>query len=420
MRAKRRGTPRAICSGWTSACNCVAATQPPRPPHRPPTHALPAGSNSVSDPDTSALQRADAAHATLAAQYFDGQSARAQAVTLSVSGPTLLVRGESFVLDLAVRDVHWSERTRHGPRVAHLKSGGTLHCPDARACDAWLRAAGHTDSPVVRAQQSWRWVLASIAGLALLVTAFALWGVPWLSRAALHAIPHSIDKELGQAALATIDKHLTQPSALDTAQQQRVREAFARAVAAQPAGSVPEHELLFRRGRGKNGIGPNAFALPGGTMVMTDELVQLFDADPTVLSGVLAHELGHVQHRHGMRMVVQASLIGLLSSVVLGDFSSILAAAPVVLGQASYSRAAEREADAHCAAFLKTAGVSPAVMVGLFEKLSAAGSRSARDSNDAKDRAAKTDDPPSWLGIAIASHPDDRERIEFFRAAVTR
>ncbi len=416
MKAKRLATPRATCSGWTSACKCREATQCTRPP----AHALPAGSSPVSDPDTSASRQPDAAQATLAAQYFDGQSARAHAVTLSLSGPTLRVRGETVTLDLLARDVQWSERTRHGPRVAHLKGDGTLHCPDARACDVWLRAAGRTDSPVVRAQQSWRWVLASVAGLALLVTSFALWGVPWFSRAALHAIPHSIDKELGRTALATIDEHLTQPSALEPAQQERVRAAFARTVAAQAAGSVPDYELLFRRGRGKQGLGPNAFALPGGTMVMTDELVRLFEADPDVLSGVLAHELGHVRHRHGMRMVVQASLIGLLSSVVLGDFSSILAAAPVVLGQASYSRAAEREADAHCAAFLKAAGVSPAVMIGLFEKLNAARAKRATDTHDAKDRVATPDDSPSWLGIAIASHPEDRERIEFFRAAALR
>ncbi len=367
-------------------------------------------------PEDVASNPPDAA-ASLSAQYFDGQSARAHPVTLRRSGPILQIRGESIVLDLGAAEVHWSERTRHGQRVAHLASGGSLHCPDARACDAWLRAAGHSDSPVVQVQQSWRWVLASVATLALLLAVLAVWGVPWLSRVAVHAIAPAVDKELGQAALATLDKHLTQPSALDAAQQQRVRDALARAVAAQPAGSVAAHELLFRRGRGERGLGPNAFALPGGTVVMTDALVELFGADTDVLTGVLAHELGHVQQRHGMRMVVQASLIGVLSSVVLGDFSSLLAAAPVVVGQASYSRDAEREADAYCAEFLKTAGVSPSVMIRLFETL---GSIRNKPAKDAKDRPAAAEDTPSWLGIAIASHPGDAERIEFFRAAAAR
>jgi Zn-dependent protease with chaperone function len=357
---------------------------------------------------TSAAPAAGAA-ASLAAEYFDGQSARAHAVTLTRLGPTLQIRGSGVALDVNAREVQWSERTRHGPRVAHLRNGGSLHCRDAAACDAWLRQFGHGDSPVVRAQQSWRWVLVSVVAFGLLVSALGIWGVPGLSRVAVRAIPHAVDKELGVSTLATLDEHVTQASALDAARQQRVRDAFARALAAQPAGSVAPHELQFRRERDKVRIGPNAFALPGGTMVMTDAMVELFEAEPDVLTGVLAHELGHVQHRHGMRMVVQASLIGLLSTLVLGDFSSILAAAPVVLGQASYSRAAEREADAHCAAFLRNAGISPAVMAGMFEKLN------AKRPGPAKDRPAE--DSPSWLGIAIASHPDDRERIEYFRAA---
>jgi Zn-dependent protease with chaperone function len=353
----------------------------------------------------------------LAAEYFDGQSARAHPVLLRWSGTTLQVRGEAIALEVAAQQLHWSERTRHGPRAAQLAGGGALHCRDARACDAWLRAAGHHDSPVVRAQQSWRWVLASVVGVGLLLAALAVWGIPWFSQVAVRAIPERVDKDLGQAALATIDQHLTQPSALDAERQQQVRDAFARAVAAQAEGSVPAHELLFRRGRGKPGFGPNAFALPGGTIVMTDELVQLFDAEVDVLTGVVAHELGHVRHRHGMRMVVQASLIGLLSSLMLGDFSSILAAAPVVLGQASYSRAAEREADAYSAAFLKAAGISPAVMVALFEKLGTTRTQPARGSEDAKQSPTGASEAASWLGIAIASHPGDRERIEFFRAA---
>jgi Zn-dependent protease with chaperone function len=373
-----------------------------------------------------------AAPATLAADYFDGQSARAHAVRLSRRGAHLHIQGEAIELDIAARDVRWSERTRHGPRIGHLAGGGALHCRDAQACDAWLRAAGQGESVVVRAQQSWRWVLASTVALVAVLAALWIWGVPGASRLLLLAVPPSVDKALGETTLGTLDQHLTAPSALDPASQQRIRESFARAVQAQAARSgaprtvpaaTPAHELVFRRARDKTGIGPNAFALPGGTIVMTDALVELLDAEPDVLNGVLAHELGHVHHRHGMRMVVQASLVGLLSSVVLGDFSSVLAAAPVLLGQASYSRDSEREADAYCAEFLKGAGLSPAVMMGLFEKLGAARGQRTTPSAETRDDPNEPAHPqasPSRLGIAFASHPADRERIEFFRAAAAR
>ncbi len=387
------------------------------------------------DSNTSPPEAAFAAStpATLAVDYFDGQSARAHAVQLVRRGTHLHIRGEAIELDVAASDVRWSERTRHGPRIGHLASGGALHCREAQAFDTWLRAAGQGESVVVRAQQSWRWVLASTVALVVVLAALWIWGVPGASRLVLLAVPQSVDKALGETTLGTLDQHLTAPSALDPARQQRIRESFARAVraqAAQPgaaraaaAVASPAHELVFRRSRDKTGIGPNAFALPGGTIVMTDALVELLEAEPEVLNGVLAHELGHVQHRHGMRMVVQASLVGLLSSVVLGDFSSILAAAPVVLGQASYSRDAEREADAYCADFLKGAGLSPALMIGLFEKLGAARRERATQPGEGRDdpnRPAAPEASESGLGIAFASHPADRERIEFFRAAAAR
>ncbi len=38
-------------------------------------------------------------------------------------------------------------------------------------------------------------------------------------------------------------------------------------------------------------------------MVMTDEMVELVGADDKVITAVLAHELGHVHHRHGLYAV---------------------------------------------------------------------------------------------------------------------
>jgi len=69
------------------------------------------------------------------------------------------------------------------------------------------------------------------------------------------------------------------------------------------------------------------------------------DGDRDILVGVLGHELGHLRHRHGMRMLVQAGTLGAATGALYGDFSSLFAQIPVLLGQASYSRDAEHEAD---------------------------------------------------------------------------
>ena len=370
--------------------------------------------------------------ATLAAEFFDGVSARGHPVVLSLRGGSLHIEGEGITLDVPLRAIEWPERTRHGTRTAHLPDGASLHCADAAAWDAFARAGGRGESAVVTAQQSWRWVLASLVAITVVLGALYQWGVPWAARAALPLIPAGVDAAIGERALASLDEHLLQPSRLPAERRRALRAAVERALAAQPPGSVPTHRIEFRAAE----IGPNAFALPGGTIVVLDELVQLLDGDTDTLTGVVAHEIGHVRHRHGMRMLVQASAIGVLASTVFGDFNALLATVPVWLGQAAYSRDAEREADADAARLLKQAGISPAVMVRFFEKVAAwtppprpgAASAPAGDTPSAppKDEAPARAEPPrkrrgeSDLGIAIASHPADAERIRFFEEAARR
>lgn len=154
-------------------------------------------------------------------------------------------------------------------------------------------------------------------------------------------------------------------------------------------------------------LGPNAFALPGGSIIVTDELVQLLTGHDDAVLGVLAHEFGHVRLRHGMRLVVQVSLLGAATGVALGDFSSVLAGAPALLGQLAYSRDAEREADADSVRLLRSAAISPAAMATFFERV-----RAWRTSPEGERLGAGIE-----LGIALSSHPADDERLRYFREA---
>ena len=381
----------------------------------------------MSDPRPEQPDASDA----ITADYFDGRSARAHAVTLRIDGGELLIVGEDVSRRVACAQVTWPERTRHGARLAHLADGASLQALDSAAWDRWARSCGLADSMVVKAQQSWRWVLAGVVALVAGLAAGYQWGLPWAARQAVTVLPHTVDESVGESALESIDGHLMKPSALPLEQQARIRTAFDRAVSTLPAGTVPRHQLVFR----KSSIGPNAFALPGGTMVMTDELVKRVNGDEAILIGVLGHELGHVRQRHGMRMMAQVSALGAVSALLFGDFNSLLAAAPVWLGQASYSRDAEREADAESVRLMKSAGVSPTAMVRFFEILrmpdaaddeGAAPASRAASSPDPADKTGSTRESDaeaearrerSWLGIAIASHPADDERLAFFKEA---
>lgn len=364
---------------------------------------------------------------SLPADYFDGSSARARKVNLHLAGGHLHVKGDGMELALPVGEVRWPERTRHGVRTAHFQRGGSVQAQDAGAWDAWARRVGLSESGVVKAQQSWRG--AALAVLLLIVVAAAgyQWGVPWAARAALAAIPASVDRTVGDAVLSSFDDNLLLPSAVPLARQDALRSALAQALQrAQPQGPLPSYDLRFhdsprvpsRRGNVTR-LGPNAFALPGGVVVVTDEMLRLLEGRDDVLIGVLGHELGHVQRRHGMRMLVQTTVIGAAASLLWGDISSVLAAAPVLLGQSAYSRGFEREADDDAIALLRANGLSPLVMIELFERLQKHRTADATDATDAADPDGKA--PRGFdLGIALASHPADAERTQRFRDAASR
>jgi Zn-dependent protease with chaperone function len=91
---------------------------------------------------------------------------------------------------------------------------------------------------------------------------------------------------------------------------------------------------------------PNAIALPGGKIYLFQGLLE--EAESTdEIAGVLAHEIGHVAHRDGLRKLIQAGgtsyLLGLLFGDVTGGGAIVLVSRYLV--DSAYSREAETSAD---------------------------------------------------------------------------
>ena len=239
-----------------------------------------------------------------------------------------------------------------------------------------------------------------------------LYGVPLAASAITRALPVSWDTQLGTQALQTLDHSWLKPSALPQERRQQITRDFAALVQkAWPDGSAPAYPLKFRADRGRlKGHGPtsgaNALALPGGTLVLTDELVAL--AEPDGLLGVLAHELGHVQRRHATRMAVEGALLGTGVAVVTGDVTSVLATVPVLLATLSFSRAHELEADCYALATLQRAGVSAQPLALLLATIAGVKSSAAEDGGT--DRVSSRSD-------VLSSHPSSPARAQLLRDA---
>jgi predicted Zn-dependent protease len=152
----------------------------------------------------------------------------------------------------------------------------------------------------------------------------------------------------------------------------------------------------------------NAFAVPGGQIILTRGLVQKAQS-PDEVAGVLAHELGHVLELHPEASLVRAVGLSAAVQLILAGSSGALSNIGVLLTQMRYTRVAEREADAQALRILKNAGVSSAALGDFFERLE---SKPATPESDAKTSYVKR---LSQLEL-LHTHPLTADRIAVVRA----
>ncbi len=114
---------------------------------------------------------------------------------------------------------------------------------------------------------------------------------------------------------------------------------------------------------------PNAFALPDHSIIVTDELIAMTE-HPDELTGVIAHEIAHIERNHIMKNIVRQMGAGIFFDVVFGGAGAgqAIAIASVNLAGLRYSRGDEEEADARGLAYLDAAGIDTAGLARLFER----------------------------------------------------
>lgn len=373
------------------------------------------------------------------ANWYNGKTARAHPVTVSVSTGELIVRHHQSPppdqadagaagttadipdeLHYPVADVQWPERTESGSRVLLLPDGSSLQAQPGENWSALAQQAGVQETTIVKWQQSTRMMLVALVLVFATAVAGYFWGVPVIARTALAFVPEWVDEKIGASALETFGSRMLEDSTLDEKQKAEITAQFEAMVQDYyrfgDSGGTPGYQLSFHRSK----VGANAFALPGGYIIMTDELVRMADGNTDMVLGVLAHELAHVTERHGMKMLSRTLLIGTIMAVVLGDYGDLVATVPLVLGQTAYSRDFEREADEHAIQMLLNAGKSPAVMAEFFrllEDIHTPPTTGKKDGDGASDGKDEDDSGLPSLGVLISSHPATEERIRRFEEA---
>lgn len=300
------------------------------------------------------------------AAYYDGRSSARRDVRVRAYTTAIQIVAEGLRVDVPLAKLRLDPPVAGNRRIVHLPDGAQLQTDDGAAIERLFPSGGTIEGWVHRLESRWPYALAAVA----LVAAFSWWGVvdgvPRAAKLAAAFVPKAVEAELGAETLEFFEGKLCGPSKLPPRRQEAVRERFARLTSGLDDGYA--YRVLPRDCRR---IGANAFALPGGTVVITDALVKLMRNDDQI-EAVLAHEVGHVHNRHGLRMGLQAAGLAALAAAVFGDATSVLGLAtalPVTLLQNGYSRDLETEADEYAFARLKQVGISPKAFAGALALL---------------------------------------------------
>ena len=331
-------------------------------------------------------------------QCFSGESSAATPATLRVDAQGQ-VSCDAWPdrPPLALAEVRVSERIGNIPRILRFPDGAQFDTTDNDGVDAALARFGRArGSRLIHWLES-RWLSVTLAVVVMVAGSFAFvrWGIPYFAKEAAFSVSAETAASLDQGALEVLDKSLFEPSELDAATQDRLRARFAAMAAEQETGF--RYELHFRK---SERVGPNAFALASGAIVMTDELVKLAQHDDEIVS-VLAHEIGHVVHRHSLRRVFQSSSVALIGTLLTGDISgqaAIVVALPTILVELNYSQAFEREADAYSLRWMQGHRLDPVHFKHIMLRM------------EKEHGGGEGDETSSFF----STHPATRERVKLF------
>jgi Zn-dependent protease with chaperone function len=354
---------------------------------------------------------------TYAAHWFDGRNAADTDAEVAIAEGMLRARAGERQFEFSMADVRTSAAINGVPLRLCVPDGGVFVLADA-AVDPQVLGVAAPQGFVHRLERNpVIVVLAVVAVIAFGVLAYRL-AIPWLGGKIAERVPIEAEVTLGTAALASLDGFALGPTKLSAEQRAELQARFDRL--AELAHLPREPQLVFRSSQRL--FGANALALPGGTVLVTDQLVARA-ASPDEVAAVVAHEFGHIAHRHTMRRLLEQSASWLILGAVLNDVSgigSLAAAAPALLIRLSFSRQDEEEADDYALTLLPQAGLSPSLLADSLEAISSPDcSKAEAATEDSAEKCTRGRlgrvalPPPAYL----STHPDIEARIAHARAA---
>ena len=272
------------------------------------------------------------------AVFYDGESARRRTVLISITALSIdLHEGSESVASWPVGEV----RRREAPDgILRLTREGApslvrLDIADAETQAAIRQHCRHLDDAAHRERTGRILFWSAAAAVSILLCVFVL--LPILADRLTPLIPASYERRLGTA----VDNQIRTIFSGKICKDPQGHAALERLVAQLRGAQGPQVDVLVLESKV-----PNAVALPGGRIYLFKALLDEAESVDEI-AGVLAHEIGHVAHRDGLRKLIQAGGTSYLLGLLLGDVTGGGAIVVVsrYLVDSAYSREAEVAAD---------------------------------------------------------------------------
>jgi predicted Zn-dependent protease len=344
--------------------------------------------------------------------YFDGVSAKKQAVTVHLSPRTMtltLTSGEKLTWSYA--DIRRPFASTGDKAPFHLEHSGTDGQESLTVEDEAFLANLRTISSIpldasLKRTKGSSHVYLALAVLVIPLFLYGLWKVviPQLSDQVAMQVPVSWEEKLGQTMLESL------PGVLSPVPAQ-AKEKVLEAIIDRLLLSHPDQPYDIRVHVSPHNM-VNAFALPGGQIIVFQGLLNLTES-PEEMAGVLAHEIQHILLRHSTRSTIRALTSQILLTLLIGDMNGSMEMALNIAGELdglSHGRDMEREADRLGMEMILSADIDPEAMVRMFEKL---------DTQDLPLIPGKNtvEDISSWTEY-LSTHPAGRNRVRQLKKQV--
>jgi Zn-dependent protease with chaperone function len=338
---------------------------------------------------------------TGATSYFDGRTTSRHPVSLefTTTGLALTQNGQDLAR-WAYADIRREDAddgvmriaSTSAPELARVEvSDKALIAEIERRCPALLARDG------IERRSTRRIVFWSMAA-ALSLMFITMWLMPHIAAEIAPLIPRSLEKRIGDAvykqALALLDAQGTCDTGGSSGAPMQALEVLATKL--RNANGLDADGLKLGV---INSRTPNAFALPGGRIIILNGILQASQTADEI-AGALAHEMGHLAHHDGMKTLVESGGMGFVLGTVLGDFAGATALlfASKTIVQASFSRDVESAADSYAVDTMRTLGRSPVPLGDLLTRLTGSPSGGS-------------------LPSLLDSHPATPDRLAAMRAA---